>query len=236
MSFDILGTSCDQCKARFNKIHIRKVYACLAVTCHLHFWQNDRDFLRATAVTRGWNGYRNKSQHRKSTLEKKILPPFQQGFEPATFQSRVRCSNHWAIPAPRKEGSWKLSFIHKWLFSLNSRPHGWKHLFHVFFHLVLVNWMEGLLIPACPSLIHVFNSGSVEGTYSSEMCIWCSCMLYDLFYICIGMDFVDLTEEKVCLYYIEREEFWNLMCIYLQLSLMILRWPFVVDRTLKSSK
>ena len=78
---------------------IRKVYACLAVTCHLHFWQNDRDFLRATVVTRGWNGYRNKSQHRKSTLEKKILPPFQQGFEPATFQSRVRCSNHWAIPA-----------------------------------------------------------------------------------------------------------------------------------------
>ena len=87
-------------EARFNKIHIRKVYACLAVTCHLHFWQNDRDFLRATVVTRGWNGYRNKSQHRKSTLEKKILPPFQQGFEPATFQSRVRCSNHWTIPAP----------------------------------------------------------------------------------------------------------------------------------------
>ena len=64
-------------EARFNKIHIRKVYACLAVTCHLHFWQNDRDFLRATVVTRGWNGYRNKSRHRKSTLEKKILPPFQ---------------------------------------------------------------------------------------------------------------------------------------------------------------
>ena len=72
----------------------------LAATCHLHFWQNDRDFLRATVVTRGWNGYRNKSQHRKSTPEKKILPPFQQGFEPATFQSRVRCSNHRAIPAP----------------------------------------------------------------------------------------------------------------------------------------
>ena len=87
-------------EARFNKSRIRKVHACLAVTCHLHFWQNDRDFLRATAVTRGWNGYRNKSQHRKSTLEKKILPPFQQGFEPATFQSRVRRSNHWAIPAP----------------------------------------------------------------------------------------------------------------------------------------
>ena len=79
------------------------MYACLAVTCHLHFWQNDRDFLHATVVTRGWNGYRNKSQHRKSTLEKKIIPPFQQGFEPATFQSRVRCSNHRAIPAPNRD-------------------------------------------------------------------------------------------------------------------------------------
>ena len=86
------------------------MYACLAVTCHLHFWQNDRDFLRATVVTRGWNGYRNKSQHRKSTLEKKILPPFQQGFEPATFQSRVRCSNHWAIPAPGRCWCWSLLY------------------------------------------------------------------------------------------------------------------------------
>ena len=49
-----------------------KPHTCLTVTCHLHFWQNERDPLRATAVTRGWNGYRNKSQHRKLTLEKKI--------------------------------------------------------------------------------------------------------------------------------------------------------------------
>ena len=59
----------------FTQSHIRKVHACLAVTCHLHFWQNDRDLLRATAVTRGWNGYWNKGQHRKLTMEKKILPP-----------------------------------------------------------------------------------------------------------------------------------------------------------------
>ena len=45
--------------------HIRKVYACLAVACHLHFWQNDRDLLRATAVTRGWNGYQNKESAHK---------------------------------------------------------------------------------------------------------------------------------------------------------------------------
>ena len=49
-------------------VKVNVVYASLAVTCHLRFWQNDRGLLRATAVTWGWNGYRNKSQHRKSTL------------------------------------------------------------------------------------------------------------------------------------------------------------------------
>ena len=81
--------------------HICRVHACLAVTFHLHFWQNDRDLLRLTAVTRGWNEYRNKSQRRKLILEKKILPPLQLGFEPGTFRSRVRCSNHWATPGHR---------------------------------------------------------------------------------------------------------------------------------------
>ena len=100
ISAQVLCTPYNHAPCHFMQSHIRKVYLCLVVTCHLHFWQNDRDHLRATAVTRGWNGYRKKSQHRKSTLEKKILPPLQQGFEPATFQSRVRCSNHWVIPAP----------------------------------------------------------------------------------------------------------------------------------------
>ena len=54
--------------------------------CKVHFWQNDLDLLRATAVTRGWNGYRSKSQHRKLTPEKKNIPPLLQGLEPATFQ------------------------------------------------------------------------------------------------------------------------------------------------------
>ena len=31
------------------------MHVCLGVTCHLHFWQNDRGLLHATAVTRGWN-------------------------------------------------------------------------------------------------------------------------------------------------------------------------------------
>ena len=41
------------------------MYACLAVTFHPHFWPNDRDLLRATAVTRGWNGYRKKESAQK---------------------------------------------------------------------------------------------------------------------------------------------------------------------------
>ena len=46
-----------------------RMQAYLAVTCHLLSWQNDLDLLRATAVTRGRKGYRNKRQHRKLTLE-----------------------------------------------------------------------------------------------------------------------------------------------------------------------
>ena len=94
VSARILCTPYNHAPSHFMQNRIRKVYVCLAVTCHLHFWQTDLDLLRATAVTRGWNGYRNKSQHRKSTLEKKILPPLLQGFEPATFQSRVWRSDH----------------------------------------------------------------------------------------------------------------------------------------------
>ena len=94
----ILCTPYNHALCHFMESHTRKVHVCLAVTCHLHFWQNGRDLLRATAVTRGWNGYRNKSQHRKLTLENKIRPPLLQGFKPTTFYSRVRRSSHWAIP------------------------------------------------------------------------------------------------------------------------------------------
>ena len=63
---------CTSLQCHFIESHIGRVYVCLGVTCHLHFWQNDRDLLCATAVTRGWNGYRNKSQHGKLTHEKKV--------------------------------------------------------------------------------------------------------------------------------------------------------------------
>ena len=77
-----------------------RVHACLAVTCHLHLQQNGRDLFRATVVTRRWNGYWNKSQHRKLTQEKKILPLLLLGLKPMTFQSWVWHLNHWALPTP----------------------------------------------------------------------------------------------------------------------------------------
>ena len=40
------------------------------------------------------------------TLEKNILLPLQQGFEPVTFQSWVQHSNHWAIPIPYVRVYW----------------------------------------------------------------------------------------------------------------------------------
>ena len=61
VSVHVLCTPYNCAPCYFMQSHIHKVYACLAVTCHLRFWQNDRDFLHATAITQGWNGYQNKS-------------------------------------------------------------------------------------------------------------------------------------------------------------------------------
>ena len=47
----VLCTPYNHAPCHFMQSHIRKVYACLAVTCHLRFWQNDRGLLRAAAVT-----------------------------------------------------------------------------------------------------------------------------------------------------------------------------------------
>ena len=74
--------------------HICKVHVCLVVTCHLHFWQNDQDLLRFTAVTQGGMDTEIRVSTEKLTLEKNILPPLLLGLEPATVRSRVRDSNH----------------------------------------------------------------------------------------------------------------------------------------------
>ena len=56
----VLCTPYNHEPCHFMQNHICKISACLAIPCHLHFWQNDRSLSCATAVTRGWNGYRNK--------------------------------------------------------------------------------------------------------------------------------------------------------------------------------
>ena len=71
----VLCTPCTSLQCHFMQSHILRVHVCSAVTCHLHFWQNDREYFHSTAVTQGWNGYRNNSQHRILTLNKKIIPP-----------------------------------------------------------------------------------------------------------------------------------------------------------------
>ena len=79
----------------------RKVHASLAVTCHLHFCQNDRKPVRANAVTRRVEQIPKKESAPKVDPGEDNCPAAPAGFEPTTFQSRVRSSNHWAILAPR---------------------------------------------------------------------------------------------------------------------------------------
>ena len=68
----------------------------LAVTCHLHFWQNDRDLLRATAVTRGWNGYAAE----KLCLVKRLLAEvsFRASFEGSVVGRAVTENEKKRIP------------------------------------------------------------------------------------------------------------------------------------------
>ena len=59
----------------FIRSHIRRLHVCSAVTGYLHFWQNGRYLLRATAVTRGLNEYRHKNQSaRKADYGEEISP------------------------------------------------------------------------------------------------------------------------------------------------------------------
>ena len=97
----VLCTPYNYAPCHFMQSHIYKVYACLAVTCHLHFWQND--LLRVTTVTRVSKGYRNNSQHRKLSPEKKIIPPILPGLEPEAFGSLVRRSTTELSPHSNSE-------------------------------------------------------------------------------------------------------------------------------------
>ena len=81
---------CTSLQCHFIWSHRHRSRVQIAVTCHLPFWPNDQDLWHTTAVTRGWNRYQNKSQHRKLTPQKKILLPLLWGLEPETFWSWVQ--------------------------------------------------------------------------------------------------------------------------------------------------
>ena len=96
----VLCTPYNHAPCHFMQSHMRKLHACLAVICDLHFWQNDRDILRATVVTRGWNSYRNKSQHKMFTLEKKILRRPCRDSNPRPFHHESRVLTTELSPLP----------------------------------------------------------------------------------------------------------------------------------------
>ena len=71
-SWCILCTPHNRAPCHFMQSHTCKVCACLTVTYHLHFWKNNRDLLHASAVTREWDGYWNKSQTAKLLKQVRI--------------------------------------------------------------------------------------------------------------------------------------------------------------------
>ena len=73
----------------FVQSHILRIRVCSDVTCHPHFWHNDRDLLRATTVTGGWNRYCIKSQHGKLTMERKIRTLGLPTRRPALYQRAI---------------------------------------------------------------------------------------------------------------------------------------------------
>jgi len=80
----VLSTPYNHAPCHFMQSHIRKVYACLAVTWHLRFWQNDRDLLRATAVTHH-NQHRRRREDRKISNGKGSLGLWHPCYNPGSF-------------------------------------------------------------------------------------------------------------------------------------------------------
>ena len=88
-----------------------QVHSCLAITCHLYFYQTDCDVLDATAATQAWSRHQNKSQHRKLMLKKKILRQFLPGSKPIACQSHVQHSTTELFPLPSVSGWVSLTFV-----------------------------------------------------------------------------------------------------------------------------
>ena len=111
ISAQVLCTRFNHASCHFMQIHIPRMHACLVVTCHLHFWQNDRDLLRATAVTRGGTD----TEIRVSTESR----PWSRKFSRRSRRgSNLRPSNHESgavtteLSPPRERGVCAVSYTH----------------------------------------------------------------------------------------------------------------------------
>jgi len=117
---------CNSLQCHFIQSHLRRVHARLALTCHLHFRQNDQNLLHATAVTRvgtdteeseqkvDLGGKKEKKKERKKRRKKReeILPPLLPGLEPENFRSRgctLRMSIHPCSQVLRRRIKGKVS-------------------------------------------------------------------------------------------------------------------------------
>ena len=92
---------CTSLQCHFIPSHLHRVHVCLAVTCHLHFWHNDRDFFMCYCSDTRWNGYLNESQHRKLNLEKIFSHHSYWDLNPWLFNHESSTVNYWAIHAPQ---------------------------------------------------------------------------------------------------------------------------------------
>ena len=99
---------CTGLQCHFVQSHIGRVYVSLAITCHLHFWQNDRDLLRAAAVTQTAHGGGNNSQHRKLTLEKKNIPGSCRDSNQGPFDHESDALTTELSPLPQAESSLRM--------------------------------------------------------------------------------------------------------------------------------
>ena len=106
ISVQVLCTPYNPVPCHIMQSHICKVYACLAVTCHLHFWQNDWDLLHATVVTRGGTDTEIRVSTESWPWRRKFSSRFcgDSNLQPFNHESRFSrfywAFGPWAIPAP----------------------------------------------------------------------------------------------------------------------------------------
>ena len=87
------------------------MHAYLGVTCHLHFWLNDRGLLRATTVTRGETDTDQESAQ-------KLTPDIPPGIRTHKLPIKGPALYEQAIPAPCL-----IRLVNRWLTSLTEVRH-----------------------------------------------------------------------------------------------------------------